>query len=451
MPSCLFSSGDCFSIVFEVWIQNIKDVLDGSAPTDSDKIYSVAQQAVVICRFCSACHTAARLLPSDRTLCYYMAFLFYARFSFAPQSQTMKIPLRFLDGFRNIPILSGDAGSITDDQLQKFNGFNVKDIVVDRFKTATKLCELDAVQLSQRCAKYAPNDLDGNVGCRIAAFVGRARLLAQHAAKRNTRLKCNCQATGCSHQILNMSITSSNGTHMHSAMAEVFGVNESSSSSSSDSSEDEAEEQEKRNTIHNQVGAYWRVVCPTVMATIPSRIFCSETCASSYETLLRNIVPISATDVEYFEAATTCGKTGLVRVAAASRAAFKRNISIQRSLRISRRQQKHDNPIPKALQERIHTNITDMLNIDNALLFAASYIASSPSACIGRTLPGTHTKWRDECKSYIKAIETIKSLYKQHNKEHHSLSADETHLPLWLQRVRDQAFALFPVQSMVEH
>jgi hypothetical protein len=182
---------------------------------------------------------------------------------------------------------------------------------------------------------------------------------------------------------------------------------------------------------------------------LPSRKFCSLVCFKAYTSHLRNVLPVSAYDVESYESTyVTAGKVGLSRISSACRAAFKRNTAIARTLRITKRKGGTGNIVTEDLASRIHSNIIDMLNVDLAILFAAAYIAESPSASIARLLPATYDDWRSDWRKWSRAIEVAKSVYTQHSRGSKVLAYDETQLPMWLSKVREKATIMFPVQSL---
>ena len=467
---CYFALQDTYSIVTTTWTELLKETVDNCRPLEYESVSDLVNLTILIGRMAATCRSVTDIIRSDVTLRYYNAFLYYSMLSMRPQStlHPRQITSRFLDGVHTINILSGDTGCGPHVDMHKFSGFTTKDVVSDRFKTAKKLCQLDELQLNDRCRKYVPEALAEKVGVRVAAFVGRARLLSQHAAKRNPSLVCRCELQSCSNLTLNMNgSTAKEFTYSsaHQALVDVFGVNESQSSQSSTSSSSDDDDDDDpdvdantntnnpnhtKHTINEQTppngasGHYWRSVCPSTMARVPVKSFCSHTCASNYDAMLRAMVPISAEDVDLFESSATHGKVGLSRVISASRAAFKRNISIARTLRTSRRTNRSSH-IAGTLAKRIHENVVDMLNVDLGLLFASSYLATSPPASIARTLPGTEIKWREKYKDYTRAIEMVKAIYIQHS-EGKELTSDETRLPYWLQRVRDKAPEMFPVK-----
>jgi len=173
-------------------------------------------------------------------------------------------------------------------------------------------------------------------------------------------------------------------------------------------------------------------------------------CFQGYTEKLRFVLPISAQEVESYEATcVTAGKIGLARIASACRAAFKRNTAIARTLRLARRSSMlTNNVVDEDLASRIHSNIVDMLNVDLGMLCAAAYIAESPSASIARVLPGTYDDWRSETRKWTRPLEIVKGLYLQHFKNRHILVYDETRLPPWLSKVREKATLMFPVQAL---
>jgi len=453
-----FQNHDIYTVVASTLVDIIKGLVDSEQSLSWTTIEATAELVCCFSRLsqcsvalCNACRT-------DATIGLYSSFVYHARLSMYGNPNASKITTRFYDGFSKVSLLTGCAGVGPHADMHRFNALGVKDIVQDRFKTAKKLCDLDTPRLSSACNKYVPTDLPSGTGRRVASFLGRARLLAQHAARNNPSLTCSCNHFECLRPMLDM-YASGTAASLHSTQAsvqDVFGVQapvaNAANAFDDNSSEDEEDEdatiaQEPTRCVCT---GYWASACPGVVTALPPRKFCSLACFQGYTEKLRFVLPISAQEVESYEATcVTAGKIGLARIASACRAAFKRNTAIARTLRLARRSSMlANNVVDEDLASRIHSNIVDMLNVDLGMLCAAAYIAESPSASIARVLPGTYDDWRSETRKWTRPLEIVKGLYLQHFKNRHILVYDETRLPPWLSKVREKATLMFPVQAL---
>ena len=445
-----FQNHDIYTVVAATLVDIIKAGVDSEQSISHKKIETIAELTSCFLRI-SECNVAlCDACRADATIALYASFVYHARRSIDRNANDAKITTRFYDGFSKVPLFTGCTGVGPHANMHRFDALGVKDIVQDRFKTAKKLCDLDTPQLSSACNKYVPTDLPSGTGRRVASFVGRARLLSQHAASSNPSLTCNCDNFECLRPMLDMYAS---GTA--ASVQDVFGVQAPTASAANafDDNSSEDDEDEDATTAQEPTRCactgYWASACPGVVTALPPRKFCSLACFQEYTDKLRCVLPVSANEVESYEATcVTAGKVGLPRIASACRAAFKRNTAIARTLRSTRRSSMlANNVVNKELASRIHLNIVDMLNVDLGMLFAAAHIAESPSASIARVLPGTYDDWRSETRRWARSLEIVKSVYIQHGKNKQSLVYDETRSPLWLSKVREKAMLMFPVQT----
>lgn len=445
-----YAHTDMFSLILETLVEEMQRVIDKNTSVDAMDVDRSCTLTDAVLRLASCCRETHRCLKGHATFRLYAAFIYHASISHRPPNHPTQagIVSRFYDGMFSLSVLTGCAGRGPHVNPHRFDALSVKDVVQDRFKTSRKLCELDATQLESRCGKYMPTDIY-RVGLRVAAFIGRARLLAQRVRTTTPGALCRCEFALCNRDMLDMN---RRGPSSNASLDDVFGIHGSPASQHEDSfdvSDDDTDEADGHAASTSCV-TYWTSVCPGVLARVPVRRFCSHSCSLRYGEELRKILPVSASDVEAHDAANIPhSKLGLPRVAAASRASFKRNMAISRTIRNASRRRGTHPSTEQDLARRIFSNITDMLNIDLAILYAAACIAESPAASVSRVLPGTHADWRREHRKWTRAIEVAKGIYLQHGPRHRTLACDESRIPAWLSKVQNSATTMFPVQPVL--
>ena len=367
------------------------------------------------------------LVRGDARVKYYMFFLHALRRPHAP-------PRRFNDAIFGVTLAMGSVGRGPRD-ASKFDVLKPADVVNDRQKTAEKLLTLDVIQVERRCSHYTPTDIPLGVSTRVAAFLGRARMLTQHVARRHPNCSRVCDLATCAHVFLHEPTRAAaapvppSGAGVHPATTTTTGVDETS-----DDDDDDDD-------------FYWRSLSSTTSTTspLPPKIFCSHACASSFDEEVRAAIPITVDQFDDSDDEHLTGKVGLSRTVAALRSAFKRNDAAARTLREAMRafKRKANSTLSLATVERMHRDVADCLNVDLALLFAAAALAESPPSAARRLLPGTNSRWRRDARPWLSAVARIRVLMSAHQKSHEGVTADQRMPPRWLCKVRDEAKTLF--------
>lgn len=348
---------------------------------------------------------------------------------------------RFLDGTFGVALFAGSYGAGPRD-LERFAGMSPLDVLKDRVRTAAKLATFDEVQLRARSSHYFPDDLPHGVGNRVAAFVGRCRLLVQCVAASDGGAACvtACDHCDCGAEMLNLGIG-----RIRPTMQELFGADGVSSAE-----DDDDDDYCAPPTSWARVSSsYWARLCPGVLTTLPRLQFCSKACVLAYERELEAVMPVSVLSLESHETQSSVqGKVGLARVVAVARAAVKRNAAAVRALRQARHATRRRNmTLSASLVARMHENVQDMLAIDLSLLMASAAIAEAPVVANGRILPGTHHDWRNDPSRWSRAIELVKSIYlANRGPASRERAVDERDAPTWLRKTIDSAPQLFPVE-----
>lgn len=391
----------------------------------------------------------ARVLQQSVKLKYYLFFLYSLL-------ERPHVERRFLDGTFGVTLFTGSYGEGPRD-VDRFRSLSPLDVLKDRLKTAAKLATFDGIQIQTRSAHYFPSDLPEGVGKRVAAFVGRCRLLVQCVAGSansassasgggvggvgSTACVTTCDGCRCGRAMLNLGIG-----RVKPTMQELFGAD--ASSSDDDDDDDGASYLASWDC---PTSSYWTRLCPGVLANLPRLQFCCSSCVLSYEQELAMIMPVNVASLESHECQSSVqGKVGLGRVVAVARAAVKRNAAAVRALRQARHAIRRSNTtLSKKTIESMHSNVEDMLAIDLGILTAAAAVAESPVTSNGRILPGTQPDWRSDLRKWTRAIEITKSHYlSNRGPEHRSKVIDERDVPTWLRKTIDSALDMFPIQLL---
>jgi len=367
-----------------------------------------------------------------QTVCLKFYLLFYDCLTERPL-----VERRFLDGVFDVNLFDGSYGA-GPNEIKRFQALSPLDLIKDRIQSAKKLATFDDVQIKTRSGHYLPDDLPDGVGMRVAAFVGRCRLLTQCVSK-SSGVKCVtlCDACTCKRKMLDMG-----AGRVH----ELFGTRYVRSSKDDDDDDDDYVA--KHDSWSYPATSYWARIVPGVMTNLPRLQFCSLRCVRDYEHELSMVMPINTKGLESHECQSSVkSKVGLSRVVAVSRISIKRNAAAVRALRQSRHavRRMRSTTLGSNVVEAIHRNVEDMLNIDLGLLQAAASIAESPVAANGRLLPGTQTDWRADPQKWSRAIEIAKSIYVANKgTDSRSKVVDEREFPSWLRKVRDAALTMYP-------
>lgn len=349
---------------------------------------------------------------------------------------------RFLDGVFGVELFTGSYGA-GPKCIARFNNLSATDVVKDRLKSARKLSTLEHSDVQKRCGHYIAEDLPLGVGMRVAALVGRCRLITQCASQLGSKTKnIMCQSCNCKRMMLDM-----DGASVRPTMHELFGTETEHTGHLDDY--DNTDYTDNADSWTYPSTSYWRRIVPGTVANLPRFRFCSLSCVHHYQHELSLIVPFNVYSFESHELQSSIrGKVGLPRVVAVARAAMKRNASAVRTLR----QSKHTirklpaTTLDGKVIDSIHRNVKDILNIDLGLLQAAASIAESPLIANGRVLPGTIPDWRMDHLKWGRAIEMIKSIYaSSKGATSASEAVDERDVPSWLRKVRDYSLRIFPI------
>ena len=179
---------------------------------------------------------------------------------------------------------------------------------------------------------------------------------------------------------------------------------------------------------------YWHSLCRDGREYAQRRFCCGE-CAIQHAEELERLLPLSielATDDEL-------PRTGRGRVAKAFQVALRRNAECARAIRGSK------NVVTRCVSrfeaDAALQMFTTWLNVDLAVLFAASVVAECGSLSRGRLLPGSASGWRQEPLYYARAVATVTKLYTRHKRT--GIISSLNAVPRYIEAVQRVAPQLF--------
>lgn len=426
------SRGDATRPVFEPLVTTVIDLFVESldTPTANENVSAMrSRMAIALLKFDQLCK-ATRALVRER------AMLPYLRFYYSSMLVTPNAPARFLDRTFGVSLFEGCFGDGPSDPA-KFDVLNVRDALHDRTVIALRLASMNDIQL-KKCKKYEPRDLPAGVPPRVAAFVGRARMIAQRLAARTPAMCVPCERAGCGRLLLHDRSAAPAGLANGAPIVQDVG------SDTSDSEDEPPADPEEFGH------AYWDALATRPRTRLPPRVFCSCTCAQAYDDEVAEAVPVRLSDLEA-DFGCSDGKLGLSRIAVESRRCFERNAAVARAFRAAARafERRALSTISKSAVVRMRQDVVDTLNVDLALVYAASVIAESPPACVARRLPATGPSWRDDAKAWRMVIRAIQQIYTHSWRGGDGIATDERMPPPWLKQVRNRVYSLFPNEALV--
>ena len=400
-------------------------------------------------RLRKACKEAKLFIDGHVALKFYLFYLY----SFVSGSSST--PTRFRDGLFGVNLLSGQFGNGPADHTL-FDHLPVQRVVLDRMLQAKTLSgpTWTAEKIDQHCCRYIPRDLPSSVGPRVAVLVGRARFVSQRLRLVNPAIFSCCSVCGLPHV----------------PQATVFPRSASGPGAESDSDDDDGgdddgggdggggQSQSGQGAIqHVQPPrtSYWKLCHPGTPHVLADAIVCSLECDLQVKTEIGEAFPVNFERLSFEEDCSLVKKTGLDRVMALNAHVFKRNRNVARLLRHTKRTQRKHSTLSPSSFAQLRNDIVKTLNIDTAIVVAASLVAASKTLSRRRPLPGG-IQWRDHC--WRRALTIAKhryNTYKLRKTQHAKLkkllppddaiATDEMNLPTWMQAVADDALRLFPV------
>jgi hypothetical protein len=186
---------------------------------------------------------------------------------------------------------------------------------------------------------------------------------------------------------------------------------------------------------------YWRLCGGQLPVVSPHErnACCSAVCCARMQKEIEVAMACSANDL--LEADASAFKEGAARVPSAYRAAIKRNETIGRRMRAT--EGSEYNILSCREVGALRAMACTMLNVDIALLHAASHLVESPALVSGRIIPPIQSCWRSMpslCRGSVVACRAIYNAYKPQDTTPVVATAIK---PRFLGKCRDKAHAIF--------
>jgi hypothetical protein len=142
-------------------------------------------------------------------------------------------------------------------------------------------------------------------------------------------------------------------------------------------------------------------------AKAPQTRFCTSNCYRQWLFQLDSALP----RIDAIMEDEVCRKQGRARVAEALRQVFKRNEIASRTLRVLNKKPPLLPAVSSEDFKREREKRVKMLNVDMALVFAASLLAESHVLANGKVLPASFQDWRQKPLFFAKSIKIVCGLY----------------------------------------
>lgn len=254
-------------------------------------------------------------------------------------------------------------------------------VLKDRHETAAALAStpIDALPEYHCYGVEAPASPQPPLPRRLAAFLGRARVMAQGLSlHRDASHFGTCRACGRRAFVGSLLL-----------------------------SDDEGDDEEEERYVDQLATSarYWTATGGTYPTTA-SFHFCCQVCASVYKREVEMAMGVRADELEYYDALES--KSGISRVGSALRAAFHRNQLVARRMRAVK-------PTDFSLLSpdnvaELQSRSVAMLTIDTGMLIACATIAETAVGRM-RALPPTYHEWRRIELVYVASLFRVRQLY----------------------------------------
>ena len=328
-----------------------------------------------------------------------------------------KPKMSFLDMWPKFVNVNGPFGGIATSDHAAVKRLDVRSAIADRFTCITAL-ETQLSNLGLVHQRFNALDIPAGVPRVVNIFIGRARF-------------------------------------MYSAIKEVHNEDEFSEcrvcgreffSGAANEDEDDSD-CELENDLPPPLGTaesqaeYWRLCGGQlpVVAQCERSSCCSEACCARMQREVEVAMACSADELLMADAGMF--KEGTSRVPAAYRAAIKRNETIGRRMRAT--ENTDYNILSCREVGRLRSMACTMLNVDMALLHAASHLVESPALVAGRIIPPIQSCWRSMptlCRGSVVACRAIYNAYKPNDTTPVVAAAIK---PRFLGKCRDKAHTIF--------
>ena len=170
------------------------------------------------------------------------------------------------------------------------------------------------------------------------------------------------------------------------------------------------------------------------------RLFCSHECAKQYSDQIAALFEDASVTLDADSSLPRASRGS--RVEAAFKKALKRNEQASRVLRSLKARRGLASAVTSSDIAKHSLARTAALNIDLAILHAASIVAESDVIAKGKLLPGSSANWREKPMYYSKPLASVSRIYHAHSRRGGIISSILT-MPKFIEQVGSRAVAMF--------
>jgi hypothetical protein len=169
------------------------------------------------------------------------------------------------------------------------------------------------------------------------------------------------------------------------------------------------------------------------------RLFCSRECATQHAAQINALFDDSGITLDLDSSLPRAGRG---RVEAAFKKALKRNEHASRVMRSLKSRRGLAAAVTSSDIAKHSLARTAALNVDIAVLYAASVVAESDVLAKGKLLPGASANWRDSPMYYSKPLAGVARMYHMQSRSCGIISSMLT-VPRFMQQVKARAASMF--------
>lgn len=190
----------------------------------------------------------------------------------------------------------------------------------------------------------------------------------------------------------------------------------------------------------DQSALYWSKVCGGQLSVDrPRARFCSTACFAQHKRHLEEQLPDGTVNLNADD--DVQGASGRRRVALAFKAGLKRNEKAARFLRTAGKRPRASLAVSPFEVAQHRARRVCALNVDLALLYAASVLAESAIASKNMVLPGSEAEWRADEAFWAKGLGAVMKMYWKNKTE--SVVTSVLTSPKFMDEIKTKAHALF--------
>ena len=282
-------------------------------------------------------------------------------------------------------------------------------------------------QLALYRERWFPPDLAGDIPARVGILAGRMRAVTQRVHQaRPTASHPACANRACNRQYY-----------------AGFDLGTGTPGDARDVDRHADDDADDADDAGHEVPNYWTECGGSTFTSFDPRRFCCRHCQAHWTAAAR--AAVLADEIE-LDADAAVERTGYSRIGEAFRAALKRNEAFARKLRTVTKSLPALAPLSSRDVVELRRRLARMLNVDLALLYAASTLAEDAQLAARSTLPGTTSGWRATPYFWRRSLAATAALYSRHARADEQICTTMLTVPKYARRARDGCLELFGVR-----